>query len=191
MQPMQPAHIQADRHCSGQRNRRQGIRVCLLCRQAGKELHSVNICAPIYHATKGGMLCSGQPSADRNHAGRSIPHAINARRWWDSQPANAAQSSTTRREPGRNGSMQREPTPDCPGHVAPGKLCKFAQNRAVQALQTRPIFTTCNALQELYAAISNGLAAFRSTPYSAAQSSPDRPPGIDPLRLYAVGVEFS
>ena len=73
----------------------------------------------------------------------------------------------------------------------PDHLCKFDQNRAVQALQNRPISATRDALQELYAAISNGLAAFRSTPGNAAQGIPDWPPGIDTLRLYAVGVEFS
>lgn len=75
-------------------------------------------------------------------------------------------------------------------HAAPGVLCKFAQIRAVQSLQNRPISTTRNTLQELSAAISNGLVAFRSTPGSAAQGIPDRPPGVDALRLYAVGVEF-
>ena len=93
--------------------------------------------------------------------------------------------------PRRNGSVQREPAPDCPGHAAPDGLCKFAQNRAVKALQIRPISTTRNAFQELPEAISNGLAAFQSTADNAAQCSPDRPPGVDPLRLYADGVKFS
>lgn len=62
--------------------------------------------------------------------------------------------------------------PCSPVHAAPGELCKFAQIRALQALQTRPISTTQDALQELHADISNGLAAFLTTPRSAAQSRP-------------------
>ena len=113
------------------------------------------------------------------------------RRWRDVQPGNAAWPSMAQRNPGRKGSMQRETTQNGPVHAAPGRLCKFAQNRAVKALQIRPISTTRNALQELSEAISNGLAAFQSTADNAAQCSPDRPPGVDPLRLYAVGAKFS
>ena len=96
------------------------------------------------------------------------------RRWSDVQPGNAAWPSMAQRNPGRKGSMQREPTPDRPVHAAPGRLCKFAKNRAVKALQIRPISTTCNALQELSEAISNGLAAFsvNRRQCSAMQSRP-------------------
>lgn len=132
-----------------------------------------------------------QPSADRNRASMSIPHAFKASPVEGRATRQCNAASTARHKTRRNGSMQRDPTPDSPVHAAPGKLCEFAQNRAVQALQVRPISNTRNALQELYAAISNDLAAFRLTPGSAAQGIPDRPPGIDPLRLYADGVKFS
>ena len=41
------------------------------------------------------------------------------RRWRGLQPYNAARPSMAR----HNESMQREPTPDCPGHAAPGGQC--------------------------------------------------------------------
>lgn len=132
-----------------------------------------------------------QPSPTRNHVRRSIPHAFKASpvEGLATGQCSAAQHDTT--QPRRNGSIQRETTPCSPVHATPGGLCKFAQIRAVQALQNRPMSTTRDALQELQAAISNGLAAFQSTPGSAAQGIPDRPPGVDTLRLCAVGVEFS
>lgn len=149
-----------------------------------QELHAVNTRGPVFHAVNPSMAARRQPSADRNHARRSIPHAIKAPtvEGLATIQCSAAQYGAT--QPRRNGHMQ-------PSTCSPGRLCKFAQNRAVQALQIRPISTTRNALQELSEAISNGLAAFQSMPGNAAQCSPDRPPGVDPLRLYAVGVEFS
>ena len=158
-----------------QDDRRHGKRACLLCR----------------HAEKSCMRSIRQPLPTRNHARRSIPHAIKAPTVEGLAPGqySVAQYGTT--QPRCNGSMQRVPTPHSPGRAVPGRLCKFAQNRAVQALRNRPISTTRDTLQELHAAISNGLVAFRSMPYSAVQGSPDRPPGIDTIRLYAVGVEFS
>lgn len=125
----------------------------------------------------------GQPSATRNHSRRCIPHAIKAA---------PVEGLATRQRSATRHDVNRVATDPCNlAHAVPGKLCKYAQNRAVQALQNRPISTPRNTLQELQAAISNGLVVFRSTPGSAAQGYPDRPPGIDHLRLYAVGVEFS
>ena len=202
MPSRQPAHIHANQACRIQRNRPPGIRVYLLCHQAEKsrassycvgmfamrstcqELHAVNTRGPVCCALDLSTAARRQPSADRNHADQSIPHAVRAptvEGLADSQ-CSAAQYGTT--QPRRNGHMQ-------PSTCSPGRLCKFAQNRAVNALQIRPISTTRDALQELQAAISNGLAAFQSTAGNAAQCSPDRPPGVDPLRLYADGVKFS
>ena len=101
------------------------------------------------------------------------------RRWRGLHPVNTALPSMARHDHAATGTC------------SPGRLCKFAQNRAVQALRNRPISTTRDTLQELHAAISNGLAAFQSTAGNAAQCSPDRPPGVDTLRICAVGVKFS
>ena len=122
---------------------------------SSQELHSVTMRGPIPHAVNRRQLATIRAGLFRMQSRR--------RRWRGSQPGNAARPSMAR----RNESMQREPTPCSPVHAAPGKLCKFAQNRAVKALQIRPISTTRNALQRLYTAISNGLATFRSTPGSA------------------------
>ena len=146
---------------------------------------------PVCYAGNLSRAAQRQPSPTRNHAAGLFRMQSRRRRWMDAQPGNAAWPSMAQRNPGRKGSMQRETTPNDPVHAAPGRLCKFAQNRAVQALRNRPISTTRDALQELQAAISNGLAAFQSTADNAAQCSPDRPPGVDPLRLYAVGAKFS
>jgi len=145
-------------------------------RSTRQELHNVAILGPIPHAVNRQQIATTRAGLFRTHSRR--------RRWRDSQPVNATQPSTTRRKHAATGTCSPVP-------AAPGGLCIFAQNRAVQALQNRPISTTRNALQELYAAISNGLAAFQSTPGSAAQGIPDRPPGVDTLRICAVGVEFS
>ena len=174
-----------------QDDRRHGKRVYLLCRQARKSRAS-SYCV--------GLFAMRSTCQELNNVNRRplAPMRVSLfrmqsrrRRWRCVQPDNAARPSGARCHPRRNGSARRKPTPDCPGHAAPGKLCKFAQNRAVQALQIRPISTTRDALQELQAAISNGLAAFQSTADNAAQGIPDRPPGVDTLRLCAVGVEFS
>lgn len=153
------------------KKRRQGKRACLLCRHAEKSC-TTSLCASQFRTLS--TVANSQPCA----------------------PVYSACSQGGAGGGTCSQSMQRGPvwhdasTPQRI-HAAPGGLCKFAQNRAVQALQNRPISTTRNAVQELYAAISNGLAAFRPTPGSAAQGYPDRPPGIDHLRLYAVGVKFS
>lgn len=151
--------------------RRQYVRACLLCGQSVKS-YTTPLCTS--HSAR------RQPSADRNHAGRSIPHAFKAS---PVEGLAARQCSAA-----QYGAMSTAPQRI---HAAPGGLFKFAQNRAVQALQNRPISTTRGTLQELPAAISNGLVAFRSTPGNAAQGPPDRPPGVDALRICAVGVEFS
>lgn len=95
------------------------------------------------------------------------------RRWRGLQPYNAARPSMARRNHAVTGTCS-------PVHAVPGGLCKFAQNRAVKALQIRPISTTRDALQELTAAISNGLAAFLSMPGSAARRNPDRRQRLTP-----------
>lgn len=144
---------------------------CLSCRQ------SVKSCTTSLYAS---LFCTPSTVSGSQPHGRSIPHAIKTapvEGLADSE-CSAAQHDTP--QPRRNGSRQREPTPCSPVHAAPGGLCKFAQNRAVQALQVRPISTTRNALQELPMAISNGLVAFRSTPGIAEQGIPGRPPGIAP-----------
>ena len=175
----------------------------------GKELRKLVLRRPVCYAvnpSRATQRCYAraysarcQPLPTRNHARRSIPHAIKAPpvEGLATIQCSAAQYGTTSTAPQRihaartNARLPRPCSTRRPVHAMPDDLCKFAQNRAVQALQIRPISTTCNALQELFAAISNGLAALRSTPGSAAQGIPDRPPGIDTLRLCAVGVEFS
>lgn len=159
------------------KKRRQGKRVCLLCRQAEKSYTP---------SIRAGLIAMWSICQELHNAAiQSRTRSTVA----NSQPCAPVYSACNR-------SMQRGPvwhdasTPQRI-HAAPGALCKFAQNRAVQALQNRPISTTHNALQRLYAAISNGFVAFRSTPGSAAQGIPDRPPGVDTLRICAVGVEFS
>ena len=147
----------------------------------GKELHAVNPstvansqpCAPVYSA----CIQDGAGGGTRNQAMQRGPV------WRD---------ATTPQRIHVSRRQQRQRRTTCsPVHAAPGGLCKFAQIRAVKALRNRPISTTRNVLQELQAAISNGLAAFQSTAGNAAQGIPDRPPGVDTLRLYAVGAKFS
>lgn len=161
----------------------QHMRACLLCARSVKSC-TTSLCASRFRTPS--TVSGSQPFA----AGLFCMQSTRGR-WRDSQPGNAAWPSMAQRNPGRKGFMQRETTPNDPVHAAPGRLCKFAQNCAVKALQIRPISTTRDTLQELYTAISNGLAAFQSTAGNAAQCSPDRPPGVDPLRLYAVGAKFS
>lgn len=153
------------------KKRRQGKRACLLCRHAEKS-------------------CTTSLCASRFRTRSTVS---------DSQPFAPVYSACSQGGAGGgtcSQSMQRGPvwhdasTPQRI-HAAPVMLCKFAQNRAVQALQNRPISTTRNTLQELQAAISNGLVVFRSTPGSAERRNPDWPPRVDALRLCAVGVKFS
>lgn len=64
MPSRQPAHIHAARHCSGQRNRRQGKRVCLLCRQAVKSCTPSTVSrsqprGPVYSACSQGAAGGG------------------------------------------------------------------------------------------------------------------------------------
>lgn len=153
------------------KKRRQGKRVYLLCRQARtsrarsycvglfvlpsirQELHNIVIRKPILHAVNRQQIATTRAGLFRMQSRR--------RRWRGLHPVNTALPSTTRRKHAATGTCS-------PVHAAPGRLCKFAQNRAVKALQNRPISTTRDALQELTAAISNDLAAFRLTPGSAA-----------------------
>lgn len=135
---------------------------------------------PVCYAVNLSRAAQRQPSPTRNHAGQPIPHAVKTApvEGRATRQCSAAQYGAT--QPRRNGSMQRVPTPHSPGRAVPGGLCKFAQNRAVKALQIRPISTTRNALQEPQAAISNGLAAFQSTPGNAARRNPDRRQRLTP-----------
>lgn len=95
-----------------------------------------------------------------------------------------------------NRSMQRGPVWHDVNHAATDPCS------ARQTMQIRP-YLRCTGLadspyihhaQRIARAASGHFKrfrAFRSTPGNAARGIPDRPPGIDTLRLYAVGVEFS
>ena len=160
-----------------------------------KEPRQLVLRRPVFHAVNPSMAAQRQPSPTRNHAGQPIPHAVKTATvegLADSECSVAQYGTTQRIHAARTNARPPRPcSTRRPVHAMPDDLCKFVQNCAVQALQIRPISTTRNALQELQAAISNGLATFRSTPGSAPQGIPDRPPGVDTLKLYAVGVEFS
>ena len=164
-----------------------------------KEPRKLVLRRPVCYAVNLSRAAQRQPLPTRNHARLSIPHAVKAAPvdGLATGQCSVAQYGTTQPRPQRiHAARNNAKRPSAcstrrPVHAMPDDLCKFAQNRAVQALRNRPISTTRDTLQELHAAISNGLAAFQSTAGNAARCSPDRPPGIDTLRLYAVGVEFS
>ena len=98
MQPAQPAHIQADRHCSGQRNRLQGIRVCLLCSQVEKS-YTISHCVGLFVLPS---ICQEPHTVNRQQIATTRAGLFRmlsrCRRWRDAQPDNAAQSSTARRK---------------------------------------------------------------------------------------------
>lgn len=132
-------------------------------RSIRQELHAVNICGPVYHAAKEKRSAAvNRRQLATTRAGLFRMQASNAAR-----RNHAATDSCSASQ-----AMQIRPESRCTG---------FAES---------PYIHPRNTLQELQAAISNGLAAFRSTPGNAAQGIPDRPPGIDTLRLYADGVEL-
>ena len=104
-------------------NSRQGKRACLLCRQARKSRAS-SYCVGLFsmqsirqwpHNVNRRPLATMRASLFRMQSRR--------RRWRDLQTVNAAWPSMAR----RNESMQREPTPDRPGHAAPGGQCMQCQ----------------------------------------------------------------
>ena len=119
----QPAHIHADRHCRGQRNRCQGKRACLLCARSVKN-YTTSPCTS--HSAR------RQPSADRNHARGLFRMQSRRRRWRGLQPYNAAWPIMAQRNHAATDPCIPAPTTATPNDMQP------STRRARRAMQIRP-----------------------------------------------------
>ena len=105
------------------KKRRQEKRACLPCRQA-RTSRASSYCVGLF-----AMRSTCQELHNVNRRPLATMRAglfrmqSRRRRWRGLHPVNTALPSMAR----HNESMQREPTPDCPGHAAPGGQCMQRQ----------------------------------------------------------------
>lgn len=148
-----------------------------------EELHKANTPGPICHTASRTVL---QPST----VSRSQPRAPVYSACSQGGAGGGTHGQTMQRGPARHDA------------TAPQRIRAAPPCSAGQTMQIRPE-SRCTGLaespyiqyaQRIARAVSGHFkrfSSFWSTPGSAARRNPDRPPGIDTLRLYAVGVEFS